>query len=543
MREAIGLLLVAVCTQLAVSNADTLLYNVGGYTLTGEGLNTFSYLHIDDTGHVIATGSGSLPQASRRIDGRGTFMLPGLIDAHGHIESLGFSRLQVDLVGTRSLQQARERIRRYAEKHPDLPWILGRGWNQELWAVKRFPSASDLDDIVGERPVWLRRIDGHAGWANTAALTAAGIDAHTENPLGGEIRRNAQGKATGILVDNAMDLLDGQVPKPSRDVVLQALELAFEDLNSVGLTSAHDAGVSAQLAHIYQELDTQGKLTLRVYAMLSGIENVRAWGKPYTSPDDMLQVRAMKLVADGALGSRGAALFSAYSDDPDNLGLPFYDSTETLSAEIREAREKGFQVNVHAIGTKANHMVLDAMQAAGATPEERNRDEHAQIVLPDDIPRFKTLGIIPSMQPTHATSDMNMAEKRLGKKRMAGAYAWRTFLDQGSRIPGGSDFPVESPNPFWGLYSAVTRRDHDYQPPGGWYPEQAMTRLEALRAFTLDAAYAAFMEDKLGSLEPGKWADFILVDRDYFHIPERDIYKIRNLETWVAGKRVWPRAQ
>ncbi len=528
------------CIQITVSYADTLVYNVQGYTLKDNVLANFSYLHFDDAGRVVAAGDGRLPSATTRIDGRGSFMLPGLIDAHGHIESLGFTRLQVDLVGTRSLEEALGRIKAYAQSHADLPWVLGRGWNQELWTIKEFPSASDLDNIVSDKPVWLRRIDGHAGWANTAALTIAEIDTETPNPLGGSIHRDKSGKATGILVDNAMDIMSEHIPDPSPDIIVQALELAFESLNRVGLTGAHDAGVTASLAHIYQKLDSEGKLPVRIYAMLAGIENVNAWGKPYRSPDGKLQVRSMKLVADGALGSRGAALFSPYSDDPDNLGLPFYESTEDLTAEISAAREKGFQVNVHAIGTKANHMVLDAMEAAGVKPGERNRDEHAQIVLPDDISRFKTLGILPSMQPTHATSDMNMAEKRLGKARIAGAYAWRTFLDQGSKIPAGSDFPVESPNPFWGLYSAVTRRDHAYQPPAGWYPEQAMSRVEAFRAFTLDAAYGAFMEDEVGSLEAGKWADFILVDRDYFRIPEKDIYKIQTLETWVGGKRVWP---
>ncbi len=523
---------------VTAAGADTVIHNVRGYTLADDALEQFTYLHVDDDGRVVEAGNGEAPAARTRIDAGGAVMLPGLIDAHGHVSSLGLAMSRVDLVGTRSLDEALARIGAFAEANPNLEWITGRGWNQELWTVAEFPSAADIDAVVADRPVYLGRIDGHAAWANTAALRAAGIDANTRPPPGGDIHRDANGRATGILIDDAMTLVTRHIPEPDQVARMTAIGRAMEALAAVGLTAVHDAGIHMNDVRAYEALHALDAMPIRIYAMLDGIKTVRSFGPPAATDDEQLIVRSMKLVSDGALGSRGAAMDEPYSDDPENHGLLIIDEA-ALTAQIGEARKAGYQVNVHAIGDRANRVVLDAYEAVGATAAERHRNEHAQVVHVEDIPRFIELGIVPSMQPTHATSDKNMAEKRVGADRLKGAYAWRTFLDQGSRIAGGSDFPVENANPFWGLYAAVTRQGLDGEPPGGWVPEQRMTREEAFRAFTLDAAWAAHMEDTTGSLEPGKWADFILVDADPFEVDEQRIADIGVLETWVAGERVW----
>jgi predicted amidohydrolase YtcJ len=342
-----------------------------------------------------------------------------------------------------------------------------------------------------------------------------------------------------------MNLVDKVVPPPSDAERRTALRAALKHMNSVGLTGVGDAGVDAHEIALYRELADQGLLTARIYAMIGGVgEDFAALsrhGPLLGYADDRLTVRAVKLYADGALGSRGAALLAPYSDAPGQRGLLFMSDAQ-MKANVATALKAGYQVNVHAIGDAANRQVLDAFAAAyqhiGGRPL-RNRIEHAQVVAPSDIPRFKELELIASMQPTHATSDMNMAEDRLGKARLAGAYAWRIFLDQGTRIAGGSDFPVESDNPFFGLHAAVTRTDHAGKPAGGWHSEQAMTLLEAFRAFTLDAAYAEHLETRVGSLEPGKWADFIVIDRDLFTINPQEIWKIQVRETWLGGERVF----
>lgn len=531
-------LAIAVLTMSLAAHADVVVDNVSGYApADGGGIATFDYLVFDESGRVVLTGIGAAPAAESVIDGQGRVLLPGLIDAHGHVSSLGLARLAVDLVGTRSRDEALDRIASYAAANPNLPWIVGRGWNQELWAVREFPTAADIDARGIDRPVWLRRIDGHAGWANGAALAKAGIDERRADPDGGAILRDGNGRATGVLVDRAMELVDAVVPTPTISIRDRALDLAFDELAADGVTSVHDAGISLTEARLYQARAAAGLLPIRVYAMLAGLETVHAFGAPFASPDERLVVRSMKLTADGALGSRGAALLEPYADAPTNRGLVI-ESAEALAAKIRNARELGYQVNVHAIGDAANRNVLDAYAAAGATASERHRIEHAQIVALDDIARFATLGIVPSMQPIHATSDRAMAIERLDSPRLAGAYAWRRFLDLGLRIPVGSDFPVEPVNPFLGWHAAVTRQDLDGQPPGGWLPDQKMTAAEVFRAFTVDAAYAAFQEHSLGTLAPGSWADFILLDADPFTVEPRAIADVRVLETWVGGRRV-----
>ncbi len=540
-----GLIFSLVMVASVAARADTVLHNVTGYTLTGDGLRSFSALAFGDDGRVLATGDAGLLTEfadAGHTDGLGRFVLPGLIDAHGHVSNLGVLLVSLDLKGTPSLDAARTSIAGFAEANPAARWIQGRGWNQVLWPVKEFPTAADIDVVVNDRPVWMERVDGHAGWANSMTLEIAGIDDATPDPPGGKILRDSRGKATGVLIDNAMDLVESRIPPPDKNEIRESYRRAIAALVRLGLTGVHDAGVSLPQAEVYLSMADDGELDMRIYVMLEGAgEVLDAIGSPITAyGSDRLDIAAVKLYTDGALGSRGAALLEPYSDDPENRGLMRWDEAQLL-AFTRKSINLGFQACIHAIGDAGNRLALDALEAAqGGKPSPlRNRVEHAQIVALEDIPRFAELGVIASMQPAHATSDMNMAEDRVGPERIQGGYAWRRLLDSGAIIAAGSDFVVEDANPFLGLYAAVTRQDRDGLPAGGWYAEQALTRVEALHAFTLAAAYAAQREDRLGSLETGKWADFIIVDRDYFEIPATEIDDIKVLETWVGGKRVF----
>lgn len=532
---------------------DLFVDHVNGYTLDSTGkLKRFEAMLVDD-GKVVAIGSRA-DLAKRAgdaevLDGKGRTLLPGLIDAHAHVMGLGVALRQADLMPTRSLGEALAVVKQHADANPDAAWVRGRGWNQAKWSLGRFPTARELDAVVADRPVWLERVDGHAGWANSAAMKLAGIGKDAKDPPGGRIERDAGGNPTGVFVDHAMALVEGKIPPMDEAEAERVLDTALAEMARVGLTGVHDAGVDADSVALFKRHADAHKLTARIHAMIGGTEadfdRLAVDGPLSGYGGGFLDVRSVKLFADGALGSRGAALLAPYSDDAHNKGILFHKPDE-LTAMIAKANGKGYQVGVHAIGDAANREVLDAfatVQAAHGDRGLRNRIEHAQIVDPRDIPRFRTLGLIASMQPTHATSDMNMAEDRLGKARMKGAYAWRTFLKQGTVVAAGSDFPVESPNPFYGLYSAVTRQDHDGKPAGGWYPQQDMTLTEALRAFTLDAAYAGHAEKTLGTLEPGKYADFILVDHDIFKDKPARLWSTVVLETWVGGKRVFARAE
>ena len=547
-KPAILILALTAASSMPARGAPTLMENIHGYTLAGDRLQTFTGL-VFDLGKVVETGDSKTLHRKYSdagiIDGRGKTLLPGLIDSHGHVIDLGFEGVRINLTGTASLKEAQDRIQAYAAANPDRLWLLGEGWNQVEWKLDRFPTARELDLAVADRPAVLGRIDGHAKWLNTKALAAAGIDKATADPVGGRIERDAAGNPTGVLVDKAMDLIDGFIPPPSVAERRAALQAALAHMNSVGLTAVGDAGDTAKVIALYKEMADQGLLTVRVYAMIEDtgpdFETLSKSGPLIGYGRDRLTVRSVKLYADGALGSRGAALLAPYSDKPDQRGLLFM-TEEAMEHKIETALKAGYQVNIHAIGDAANHQVLDAFEAAYQAVggrQLRNRVEHAQVVALTDIPRFKQLDLIASMQPTHATSDKNMAESRIGKERLKGAYAWRTFLAQGTRIAAGSDFPVESDNPFFGLHAAVTRTDHGNEPKGGWHIEQAMTLEEAFRAFTLDAAYAQHQEKRIGSLETGKWADFIVVDRDPFKIAPADLWKIKVEQTWLAGERVY----
>lgn len=540
--------LVTTCAAMLATAAlaDTVIVrNVLGYTPEGTGIRQFSGMVIVD-GRVqqlfTANPRADALKAATVIDGGGRTALPGLIDAHGHVLGLGQERLQADFRGSPSLQDALARARTFAAANPRNLWVLGRGWNQALWTDKQFPTAKDLDAAISDRPAALSRIDGHAIWVNSRALNIAGITRDTPDPKGGQIVRDSRGEATGVLVDAASGLVERHIPQDTDADIKRALATALDELASLGLTGVHDAGIDARQYRLYQELGAANQLPVRVYAMLADSKEARdiiAGGPRQSQFDDHLQLRSVKSWIDGALGSRGAALRSDYSDQPQHRGLMLY-TPEELRSLAQLTASKGWQLNVHAIGDAGNHLVLDtfeSMLTAAQRQALRPRIEHAQVISPDDIPRFARLGVIASIQPTHATSDMNMAEDRVGAERIKGAYAWRTLINAGGRLAGGSDFPVELPNPFLGLYAAVTRQDAAGRPPGGWYPQQKLTREEALRLFTIDAAYAARMETSVGSLEPGKWADFILIDRDYFKAPQQQIDEIKVLATYVAGKK------
>lgn len=536
-------MVVAGCSQ---PSQITIIENVNGYTFSSDELINFSVLVIQD-GKVLETGDESLSEkySGEVIDGEGKTMLPGLIDAHGHVMGLGFQELQVNLAGIPTLEETLEKVGEYAEANPDLEWIQGRGWNQTLWPENEFPTAEDLDRVVSDRPVWLSRVDGHAGWGNSMAMRLAGVSKDTPDPQGGKIIRNSRGEATGVFVDAAEGYINSIIPSSTLRERELALEKALDQMAKMGITSVHDAGVGVNTWEMFKDFADQNRLKTRIYAMIGGagsaFDSLSAEGPIASYAEDMLALRSVKLYSDGALGSRGAAMIEPYSDDPGNKGLLFVDQNE-MNQMVSKVMGKGFQANIHAIGDAGNRQVLDAIaysKSLNGNQGLRNRVEHAQIVSLEDIPRFKELDIIASMQPTHATSDKNMAEDRVGPQRIKGGYAWQTFLDQGTIVAAGSDFPVEHSNPFFGLYSGVTRMDHGGSPEGGWYPEESLSREQALKAFTLDAAYAGHQEEVLGSLEPGKWADFILIDQDYFEVPASEIWEIEVLETWVAGTQMF----
>lgn len=543
------LLFFAALFAAAPALADALVDNVNGYTLGSDRrLFRFTGMVLTDDGRVkqlLARGDRRPERPRWLLNGRGRTLIPGLIDAHGHVMGLGFNALQLDLSDTNSLEEAQRRIAAYAAANPTPRWIVGRGWNQERWGLGRFPTAADLDAVVRDRPVWLKRVDGHAGWANGAAMREAGITVESQPPQGGRIERTGNAPS-GIFVDAAMALVERTVPPPlplQRD---RALARAQEILLSNGLTSVADMGTSAEDWNVMRRTGDAGQLNVRILSYASGIDNLLATAGTRPSPwlyDGRLRMVGVKLYLDGALGSRGAWLKQPYRDAPGQRGLPLVNDTVLKNLMSRAAMD-GFQVAVHAIGDAANAQLLEAIEELSDTyrGDRRWRVEHAQIIDPADLTRFARNGIIASMQPVHQTSDMRMAEARMGLERLQGAYAWRSMIDNRVPLAFGSDFPVESPNPFHGLAVAISREDASGNPPGGWLPQQRVSLEQAFHGFSRGAAYAAFAEDRLGSLEPGRMADFVFIDRDIFAGADpRQIRETQVLETWVGGRKAWER--
>ncbi len=485
---------------------------------------------------------------TRVLDLGGRTVIPGMVDAHGHVSGLGDALAIVDLVGATSVEDVVARVVAKSGGTSAGQWVAGRGWDQNRWGDTRFPSHDKLSAAVPNNPVILTRIDGHAVFANRKAMELAGITSATKDPEGGQIIRDASGNPTGVFVDNAMALVRRVVPPPTREEVKRAVMAAIAEGQRWGLTGVHDAGSDETVLSVYDELGKSGRMNFRMYAMISGgrtespmLDRLIAAGPKSALYDGTLWVRSIKLYSDGALGSRGAALLDPYSDDAKNNGLLVSDP-KFIEAIAVKALKAGFQVNTHAIGDRGNRVTLDAYEAAlkqVPVADHRFRIEHAQILNYADVPRFAQLGVIPSMQASHQTSDMYWAGTRLGVHRLPGAYAWRALLNTGVVIPNGSDFPVEYVNPLISFHAAIARQDANDWPAGGWYPEQAMTREEALKAMTIWPAYSAFQEKELGSLAPGKYADFTVLDQDIMRVPASLILKTHVVSTWVGGKPVY----
>jgi len=498
-------------------------------------------------GRILAVGASDelvakWPEAPV-TDLEGRSVIPGLIDAHGHVMNLGFSMLNADLAGADSVEAVIDRLQAHSADLPADAWLRGRGWDQTRWPGAEFPSAADLDAAFDERPVLLERIDGHAVWANSAAMARVDTDLTGEwQPDGGFIHRDADGNPTGIFIDRAEDVFDDVIPPPTEAEEALALDRALARMTSLGLTGVHDAGTSLDDLRRFLHREAAGELPIRIHALADGDEAAMAALCRMGMVDTpRVTARGVKFYADGALGSRGAALLEDYSDDAGNKGLLF-ETDEALQAMVDKAMGCGLQVAIHAIGDRANRQVVDALIAGQQRFEDnpgRHRVEHVQIIHPQDIPRLAGAGIIASMQPTHATSDMRWAEDRLGEQRLFGAYAWQRLRQAGARLAFGSDFPVEQVDPMLGIHAAVTRQDLDGEPPGGWLPDQRVTVEVALSGFTIDAAHAGFAEDEVGSLEVGKRADFVVLDRDLFEVDPAEIPDTKVLATYLDGQAVY----
>src|SRR5262249_26876483 len=509
-------------------------------------------------GRIVFVGSNSDvkkyegKKVTRVIDLKGQTVLPGVADAHYHFSGVGFREMNLNLEGTTSLEDFLAKVKARVDKTKPGDWVTGRGWIETFWKPQAFPTREDLDKIAPNNPVCLTRADGHGAVANSAAFKIAGIDKNTESPFGGEIMKNKQsGEPSGMLLDRAQELITRHIPGASKADAEQALILADKRSTTLGWTQVHDAGVGFDQIEMVKKLYSEGKLKIRLYEAIRGpagnnVQRLLREGPQVGLYDDRLTIRTIKITIDGALGSKGAALLENYSDHDTSGFLTFKE--EEVMPTLEAALKKGIQVETHAIGDRANRTILDWYEKAfNAVPmiERMDREtprwriEHAQIVHPDDIPRFAKLKIIPSMQPSHAIGDLHFAVSRLGVKRLAGAYAWQSFLKQGSVIAGGSDAPVERGEPMIEFYAAVARKDQKGFSCEGWHPEQAVTREQALKMFTTWAAFAAFEEKSRGSIEVGKFADLTVLSADIMKIPELDILKTRCLMTVIGGEVVW----
>ena len=552
------------CTRLALvalllstsapAWADTLIDNVRGTTIGANGQpESFTGLLFDNAGTIVRVihAGDKKPKPKKEyqyhVDGKGRVMLPGMIDAHAHVMGMGFAALSLDLSETTSLAQALEKIRTFVAEHPDRPWIVGRGWNQELWQLGRFPTAAELDTVTGNRPVWLERVDGHAGWANTAALKAAGVTAASKDPAGGKLERNADGSPQGVFVDTAMELVNARLPAPRAEDRDVAFATAQQILFKRGVTAVADMGTSIEDWQAYRRAGDANRLYVRVMAYAAGVEQMSLIGGPGPSPwlyADRLRLNGVKLYLDGALGSRGAWLKAPYADAPTTSGLPQLSETQLGNLMSRAAMDN-FQIAVHAIGDKGNAAAIGAIDDLSATykGDRRWRIEHAQIVDPKDFARFGQNGVIASVQPVHQTSDRTMAEARLGPDRLAGAYPWKSLQAAGAKLAFGSDAPVEQADPWAGFAAAISRQGPDGQPTGGWQPQERVDRATALAAYTSGAAFAGFAEKRFGRLAPGLRADFIVVDTDPMSASPEQIRATKVIETWIGGGLVWSAEQ
>ena len=489
-----------------------------------------------------------LKAASTRVmDVRGATIVPGLHDAHAHVVGLGASLQDVDLRGTRSFEEVVGRVRRRLTSARPGEWIVGRGWDQNDWTEKDWPTHDLLSAATPDNPVYLTRVDGHAGLANRRAMDVARLGRTTTDPAGGRILRSADGQPTGVVIDAAQALITSAVPRVERQQLEDQIQLADRELRRVGITTVHDAGADGNTVEAYKRLIDAGTIKTRLYVMLRGSQRELSpffeRGPLVDYANHRMAVRSVKIYADGALGSRGAALIEPYSDEPTTSGL-LTTAPDEVYAQTVAAAKAGVQVGIHAIGDRANRQVMDLFERVqrevpGARAL-RLRIEHAQILDAAEIPRFARLGVIASMQPTHATSDMPWAAARIGDARVEeGAYVWRKLLDSGAVLASGSDFPVEDANPLLGLYAAITRQDSAGKPPGGWMPRQRMTREEALASFTRHAAYAAHAEALTGSIEAGKLADLVVLSKDIMRVPPRDLLTTSVRLTIVGGETVY----
>ena len=539
--------------------ASGVIDNVNGIALDASGkVVRFRALLIDDEGKVEKLLPGRYEDPPRKkklkkgeswpkgpdfkLDGAGKTLIPGLIDAHGHVMDMGLAFITLDLSGTGSLSEAQARIRAYAAANPARKWIIGTGWNQESWGLGRFPTAADLDAAVSDVPVWLEHADGHAGWANSLAMRAANVTATAKAPPGGRIEM-AGGKPSGLFVDKAMDLIQKAAPPPApkdRDI---ALEKAQQALLANGVTGIADMGTSIEDWQAFRRSADRGALRVRIISYALGLDNMVMIAGPEPTPwlyDDHLRMGGLNLVLDGALASRGAWLKAGYADAPGQRGMELIPSTQLRNMMSRAAMDN-FQIAVDAVGDAANSELLDAITELSQTykGDRRWRIEQAQIVDPSDLPRFGQNGIVASMQPARAVADGRMATARLGEARISGAYAWKAMLDNRVPLTFGSDVPTETPNPFVGMAVAMSREDDAGQPTGGWMPQQRVSFEAALDGYTRQAAFAGFAEKRFGSLIPGQRADFVIIDRDISVSRPADIRATQVLETWIGGKRVY----
>jgi len=472
------------------------------------------------------------------VDLRGGTVYPGFIDAHMHLLGLGGSKEILDLVGTKSVETIMKMVESTTKTLPPGTWIQGRGWDQNDWEVQEYPTKEMLDKVAPNHPVFLRRIDGHAAWTNSTALELASITKHSNNPEGGMILRHTDGSPSGILIDNALDIVGEIVPKDSKETKTRQILRAVKYLNTLGITAIHDAGTEFETIQILKELIQKESLPIRVYSMLEDKEKTLfVLLKDGPTKGDFLNISAIKLYFDGAMGSRGAALLEPYSDDKENTGLLMEESDE-IAAKVKSYNAAGFQVCIHAIGDRANRLALDIFEKVG-NPRMRNRIEHAQNIHPDDVPRFSELGVIPAMQPTHCTSDMYWITERIGEDRLNEAYPWKSLINAGSPVPGGSDAPIEIPNPLHGIYAAVTRQDTTGWPEDGWQSQECVSLDEAINMYTEWAAFGAGQEELQGRIEPGYYADFTVVSHPFEEANPKSILDAEVLFTIINGKVVF----